>query len=422
MKVLVISRNAWDDTNSIGNTLTNFFGEIEDLEFANIYFRSAKPNNNICNKYYRITEKDVLKNWITPQKIGKYFEWDKKRVQENSNTSSSERNAIRMIHKYNLKFAYKLSNFLWRSEKWINKNLDDFINNFSPDIIVSFVKAAPQYFLTIKYLREKYNIPLFCWIADDEYSNFKNNNQLMEIDALTYILKEAAIVKGCSEQICSYYNSIFHCNATPLYKGCDLSMPVKDYVNNPIKIVYAGNLLYGRKEILNRIIMCLDKYNQKDIQVCLDIYSNTPVSTDERMYYEGQKSVTFHGKKDYEIIIKRLSAADIVLHVESFNEVEIRKTKYSFSTKIIDCLQSGSVLLAIGPRGISSVDYIKKIPGAFVIDNLSNIDLQLKEFFDERALLLTRAKDIREFAMENHDINKNRKYIKNILLNITGGE
>lgn len=68
------------------------------------------------------------------------------------------------------------------------------------------------------------------------------------------------------------------------------------------------------------------------------------------------------------------------------------------------------------------MDYIKKIPGAFVIDNLSNIDLLLKEFFDERALLLTRAKAIREFAMKNHDINKNRKHIKDILLNITGGE
>ena len=47
MKVLVISRNAWDDANSIGNTLSNLFAGIDDIEIANIYFRASKPNNNI---------------------------------------------------------------------------------------------------------------------------------------------------------------------------------------------------------------------------------------------------------------------------------------------------------------------------------------------------------------------------------------
>ena len=77
MRVLVISRNAWDDTNSIGNTLSNFFGSLESVEFANIYFRSSNPNNAVCKRYYRATEKDILKNWFLPNKIGRTFIWEK---------------------------------------------------------------------------------------------------------------------------------------------------------------------------------------------------------------------------------------------------------------------------------------------------------------------------------------------------------
>ena len=73
MRILVISRNAWDDTNAIGNTISNFFSNIDDIEFASIYFRSASPNNTLCNHYYRTSEAEVVKKWISKEKIGKEF-------------------------------------------------------------------------------------------------------------------------------------------------------------------------------------------------------------------------------------------------------------------------------------------------------------------------------------------------------------
>ena len=71
MKILVITRNAWDDTNAIGNTVSNFFEHFDNCEFANIYFRASSPNNKICKRYYRTTEFEVLRNWFSPEKNGK---------------------------------------------------------------------------------------------------------------------------------------------------------------------------------------------------------------------------------------------------------------------------------------------------------------------------------------------------------------
>ena len=64
MRILVISRNAWDDTNAIGNTMSNFFGGIDNVVFASMYFRSATPNNRLRKRNYRDSETENLKKSI----------------------------------------------------------------------------------------------------------------------------------------------------------------------------------------------------------------------------------------------------------------------------------------------------------------------------------------------------------------------
>lgn len=66
------------------------------------------------------------------------------------------------------------------------------------------------------------------------------------------------------------------------------------------------------------------------------------------------------GPRSYDEIKHIMHEADVVLHVESFDEKSIETVKYSFSTKIIDCLQSGSQILGVGPSGIASIEYLKK--------------------------------------------------------------
>lgn len=407
MRILILTRNAWDDTNSIGNTVSNFFRDISDAEYANIYFRSAKPNNRLCEKYYRVTEKEVLKNWLSPSKIGRSFEFKADSVDCSAGSSSDfgEKKIISLAHKYNLRFLNTLSDRIWDSKKWINGNLDAFIRSFAPDLVFTFVKALPQYYQTIRLLREKYHIPLLTWIADDEYTGYLNGGKKKQIDRLRYIISESAAVTGCSQEICDYYNSVFGCAATPLYKGCDLSAPVKDKTNDPLSIVYAGNLLFGRLEIIRKISDALENYvDSGGRRVSFEIYSNTPLSdTDISAYFGGNSCTAFKGSESYTVIKKRLSQADIVLHAESFDDAEIIKTRYSFSTKIIDYLQSGSVILAVGPGEISSIKYIRKIPGAFVIDDMDSIKDMLPILLNDSDGFPERAAKTREFALKNHD-------------------
>lgn len=413
MRILVISRNAWDDTNAIGNTMSNFFKRIENVEFASIYFRSSSPNNELCECYYQTSEMEILKKWFFPQRIGRKFYFSKEKNSERKHASTQNEQAlIHMIKKYGVKMAYRISDSLWYSKKWINGNLKQFIESFSPDLIFTFAKSAPQYYLTVRYLREKFQIPLLTWIADDEYTVLLKNNSQREIENLKYILNESSVVRGCSQEICDYYNSIFNCNATPLYKGCEFSASVKDKVSEPIKMVYAGNLLYGRLEIIKRIADVLESSEIGVQKVRFDIYSNTLLDEIEEAFFSHKTCTKYMGRKDYETIKRVLSESDIVLYVESFESSEIAKTKYSFSTKIIDYLQSGSILLAIGPNEISSIKYIKKIPGAYVIDDLGSLRENFLSLVRGSVDFIHRAEQIRNFADKYHNVAINAEDLK----------
>lgn len=109
--------------------------------------------------------------------------------------------------------------------------------------------------------------------------------------------------------------------------------------------------------------------------------------------------------------------------MESFEEVEMQKTKYSFSTKIIDYLQSGSVILAIGPKDISSMRYLSNIPGVVSINDVNDLIFVLKEMIENSGYFIQRAYDIRDYAQRHHG-NQMVSQILNEIINKTndGGE
>jgi hypothetical protein len=96
-----------------------------------------------------------------------------------------------------------------------------------------------------------------------------------------------------------------------------------------------------------------------------------------------------------------LAKADIVLHAESFAKKEIRKTRLSFSTKIIDCMQSGSCLLAIGPESTASIRFLQGegIAETIVTDDVSDIEARLLRLIQDENAIPARAAVLNRYAV-----------------------
>lgn len=409
MRILVISVIEWDDRNAFGNTVSNFFGQWPYTEFASIYGRSSMPSNDVCRKYYRIDIKDVVKHFLMPQRIGEYFTLSHSTIHNAGNSEKS------LISKIQRSIIYKAVLYcvdtLYRSERWLNKHYKKFVTDFNPDFVFVFGKGDSFLLSNALYIKKHTSAQIATFIADDVLTDYCKDGLLNRRlkGNLDLLIKNSDIVYGASEELAKEYSLNYGINVTPLYKGCAfIPIAVKTY--NPCEILYAGNLYYGRADVLARLATAIAHINETSSdKYHLSIYSNSVISEQEKDSLNITGSSTLYPAVSYQDVMRLMNQSAIVLHVESFLPDQIEKVRLSFSTKIIDCMQSGSVLMVIGPEGISSVEYVKKIPGSIVITDLNNIESTLINVRGSIDSLNERAQSIRVYSMENHDIQKNRE-------------
>ena len=168
-------------------------------------------------------------------------------------------------------------------------------------------------------------------------------------------------------------------------------------------MVYAGNLLYGRKELLISLSKVLTRINDNNsIKIRLHIYSASSINEFERSILDDRCNCYFEGPKPYDEICNILNHCDASLFLESFDKANVRQTRLSFSTKIIDYLQSSSSLIVYGPNEIASVQYLKKSNAALIANSEHELFEILKKVQQNPCILNDSAKRKYEFAKNNH--------------------
>ncbi len=424
MNILIIGHNSWDEDIAGGNTLSNFFSGWDEANLSYLYSRKAKPNNKICSHYFTIPEKDILLNLFSRDKIGHEFNFSHD-VARNENTKDKiEESVLKKLKKFDSGLLRLFIDFLWISKRWYNKNYRSYIKKSNPDIVFAYAANFARLYALLNSIKTITNTKIVLFIADDVYHSHKNGLfHYIHWKIEQYYFKECVKLSqlnyGASDQLCVNYKRIFNANFFPLYKKCEFySERTKEKVNDPIQIVYAGNLYYGRANILLAIGKVLDSLNFEECKMILNLYTNSQVPVELEKFIDSSNSVSLKGTLPYHEIVEKLAQADIVLHVESFIKNQIRKTRYSFSTKIIDCIQSGSCFMAIGPSEIASIDYAFNIPGAVVITDLKKIEETLVNILKNPSQLVEKANESLKFAKNYHGESQHNIKFKNRLANL----
>lgn len=422
MNILVISNVAWDDKNSSGNTYSNLFENWENTNFHSMYSREQLPDNSCCSTYYCASPFDLIKNLFTPWRIGREF---KSTDINQQHTLSQSEEIIKNRHDGFIKrTSYLLVDLFYLSGFWINKKAKQYIKKCNPDIIVMTGVAEAFRYKLAQYIKENYRAKLVTYIVDDTYNTEKSSKTFLGwLRSKRYkrIFEMSDKVYGISQQMCDAYSKEFGCEVTLLHKGCELCAP-KTCVNKPIEIVYAGNLMYGRDDILGKLALSLQSINTSEIKAVLRIYTGTTITDDIDSKLNLGESSQIAGAKPYDDIKKIMKHADVVLHVESFEPDQMQLVRYSFSTKITDCMQSGSVMMAIGPSGIASIEYSKQIPGSIVVDDLNKLEYELKGIVDNPESLVGRAKMINDYAKTHFEIGMVRSRLQNEIKLLVNGK
>ena len=425
MNMLIITRSAWDDSNSIGNTMSNLFNKYPIDNIANLYVRSAMPNNCVCMNYYSISDKDVFRSLFSFNNIaGKAFTWEARKDGISSSISKDEIQEDRLysfFRRESFVLALWGQDLLWRLGNWKNQNLDNFLDQFKPDIIFSPSFHTSYTHRILWYIQKKTNAKVVLFHADDYLSIQKKDvrfleqlNQKIRVKVVKSSALKADINYCISHLQQEEYQKKIGKKMNLLVKGADFSVQPEYTLpgeGKPIRIVYIGSVLYGRWRTLSLLAKEISEINKAKTKFELIIYSQYGLTQEmkNKMIIEGAS--IFMGKVPSDQVKYTLMKGDIVLHLESFDDVEKEKTRLSFSTKIVDCLNSGRAVMAIGWEEAASIDYLVKNDAALVATDADGISRVLQNIQSDTNFLKEYANKAWECGKRNHQIDEIQKKI-----------
>lgn len=391
-RTLVIANACFSDQGSNGRTLANLFLGAETDKLAQFYVYGS-PDFGVCRNYYKISDSDALLSLIPGKNHdGRVYETDF----EQHNEEGPETNACvkepkpcreeKTVKKNPIKVLGR--ELIWKFGRWENHCLWNWIEEFQPEIICLFIANTaflPR--LAIRVARKK-GIPILLYTT--EAYNFMDFNYFTNKPSLAYQLyyawlkhsykKISPFVKG------AYFNNTllrddYHREyGYPCY--CIMnssSITFSDHSElidprNP-KIAYMGNLGLGRHEALMEIARVL---NEIEPHLKLDVYGPAPNSKVVQDL-NNCKGLQYHGLVSYEKVVEITKESDLVVHVEKNDPIVNRDLKYAFSTKIADCVCSGTPLLLYANENLAETIFIQNNKCAFVVNKSEKLHEALEE-------------------------------------------
>lgn len=422
MRILLLTIDVWNDSTNGNNCYTNWF-EGFDAEFANIYLGSGIPENNICRKYFQVTDKMMARSFFG-KRAGYAFTITASKEKENkeSNTIGAEGEDvclyryIRKLASEPLRLAYDI---LWEYGRYDIKAMKAFIDDFNPDIIFCPHLFSIKIRRIERLLYSMTKVPMVAFTGDIEASiKAVSYNPLFWMRRLllhSLYGKHIKIFKQYftfSATQCEILQAKYGVPAEPLYKCADIRNYQYKKPNKIIRMVYAGRLYCNRWKTLSAIGDALMELNRDSLKAELYIYSQDILNEKQVQAFSKDKYIHFMGAINPTKLQQIYRDADIALHVESFDKKNMYATMYSFSTKIIDLMASTCAIMAICWDENNGWKYLKSNDAAICLSKISQILPTLKKLTDNPLIISDYALKAYNCAKNNHSREKIQKQIR----------
>lgn len=418
MKVLIISQVVFSRTNNTGKTLSSYFRGFQPDEVAQLYFHSEIPTDkSICTNYYRFNDIDAIKSIFNRKVKGRAFcDSDIRTDISNGRIDSGIKRKAYIAGSKHTPIALLLRDMIWRLSNWKNDELFQWIERFNPDVIFFLSGDGGFTYKICDYIARKYSIPFISMCVDDYYINNRNKGRLFAsfqhklfMNSVNRWYKDTFCILTICDKMRGEYSGLFKKKCFTLHtsasnKKLDLNVKKK-------RISYMGNVGYKRYEQLMAIGRALTSIVSENIPKTIDVYSGS-LNAEYIDPLKNSQGVSFHGEKSPEELLDIMSESIAVIHTESFDPEFMDLTRYSVSTKIAESLMYGPCLIAYGPEGIASIDYLKDNQAAYVITKQEDLAKGLQEVLTNESLRSEIVANARKLAAKNHDETVNPKKVR----------
>jgi len=407
MRVLVLSRAPWADSNNFGSTFSSIFEGIEGLEFANVYCASGRPDNGIVGRYFQITEQSLLRNLVNRAvPSGHAF-----RDSDASNTGAATSGVLEaraLLPWYEFAKTKRWQPFLWirdlvwASGRWDSPELAAFIEEYDPDLLFQPIYYSGYLSDMALAIQERTGAPMVGYVSDDVYtlrqfalSPFYWIDRLLKRRRIRRVIDRCKLLFVISDVQKSEYERLFAPRCEVLTKCSDFDSPpdlvtgiaVAGQYRRPLEFLYVGNISTARWKTLGLLAAAIRRINSRGGDMRLTIHTATPVTRAMRRALDVPGASRLLGSIATSEVRRLQAAADVLVHAEGFDLKSRLQVRHSFSTKLVDYFASGRCILAVGPEGVASIEYLRANDAALVASSRAQLDDLLMDIHSKPSLL-----------------------------------
>ena len=419
IRLLIISYNALSKEGANGRTMEFLVHSFAKDNLAQLFFSNEKPDFSVCERYYRVTEKQLLKAFFTKKPTGAPV---KDKAQNEVSTDLHKESGLDNVTKFAKKnkraaIIKFLRNYLWSAtrKQWFNNSLKQWIADFSPEAILTVSGKNSCFHKIVLDVAKEYHLPVVVYHCEDYcFKNMFPKSFLYRKyirglkKSVDDLMRYASLAIYNSDSISAIYSKEYTTPSMVAYMSTQMQPVAPKEFGEPVIFSYMGNLTLGRDESLLQIAEAL-----YSILPTAKINLYAPNISDEfSQRIEAVSNIEYKGFISYDECREVIAKSDVLLHAESFDEKIKNDLQIAFSTKIADSLASGVAFFVYAPKGIASTDYLLKHDAACVATTPEELNEKLNAFIKNADLRKKHIASALNLVKENHTLEKTVKEIE----------
>lgn len=419
--ILITSIPSWNQKSG-ANTFSTLFERFDSNDLANLYIRPEMPDSPVCSRYFNIREWQVVRS-VVKRKITTGFEVKRLGTSENDNNDLQKEQDRNKYYSRNRKRIYLwLRELAWKLGRWKSKELNDFLEDFNPEVLVFSIEPYPYFNRINEYIIKRCKpkkVIVYLW--DDNFTYKQRPGNVLYLIERFFLRKQVRrLINSCTHVLaispkmkeeCDREFGIDSIIMTKPLRGT--SIPQYQYSGGVIRLLYTGSLVIGRDQVIRSIAKAIDQINVYKLRIQLDVFTNTAIHKEYKEEINSYKGCELHAAIPQSQVFVEQENSDVLIFCESLSNGN-NIARLSFSTKITDYLSCGRCILAIGPDDNSSIDYFRREDAALVCTKEENIYNTLKCVVDDSNMLEQYAEKAHGCGCRNHSskvINQKLKQI-----------
>ncbi len=423
-RVLLIDGFAIGSPSASGVTLANLYQGWPNDRIAQVYGDIVAPDPAICPRSWKISWADVpvdrfmrkLLAGREDQILGKRTSGLPAGIGGKKRSKRSGNGKLRSIASaWADLLPFSLPAAFW-----------NWIADFRPQLIYSQLSNIRLMNLVLAVSR-RFSLPIVPHFMDDwatthyRSSVFSRPPRRILLCRLGEIIRRSPLGMTISDAMAQEYQrrygipftSFMNCVQTP--RQCP-PLP-KHSENCPLKFVYVGGLHLNRHQALEELGRAITVLRGEGFNIEAEVYAPADDISHFGTALEATGAIRVAGSLRPEEVTAVLLDADVVVHVESFDESTRQYVRYSLSTKIPQYMATGRPILAYGPDEAASCKYVKDrgcglVVGRQDFKELLSAARQLSQSHDVRESLGRRGW---ENAVQRHSTAKVREQFRIVI-------